>query len=81
MTKRHLLTTAMILTALGSVVAIKSFIPATFVVAPQTASTLARPTAMSQPAPIEIVPAPVIDPKAEVFIGTGDRSAGSWVKP
>jgi hypothetical protein len=38
------------------------------------------PTAMSQPATTEIAPAPVIDPKGEVFTGPGDQSAGFWVK-
>jgi hypothetical protein len=28
-----------------------------------------------------IVPAPVIDTTATVFIGTGDASGGGWVKP
>ncbi len=32
-------------------------------------------------AAMTIVPAPVIDPDAEVFIGTGDGSNGSWVRP
>jgi hypothetical protein len=68
------MTMATILTVLGSVVAIKSFIPATSAPAPQAAT-------MSEPATMKIVPAPVIDPKSEIFIGTGDRSAGSWVRP
>jgi hypothetical protein len=81
MTKRNLLTMTTILTVLGLVVTIKPFIPATSVAMPQAATIPARPIAMSQPATMEIVPAPVIDPKAAVFIGTGDRSAGSWIKP
>jgi hypothetical protein len=81
MTKRHLMTMATILTVLGSVVAIKSFIPATSATAPQAATIPTHPIAMSEPAIMKIVPAPVIDPKSEVFIGTGDESAGAWGKP
>jgi hypothetical protein len=32
------------------------------------------------PATTAIVPAPVIDPRAEMFVGTGDGSAGTWVR-
>ena len=80
MTKQHVMTTAMILTVLGSVVTIKPFIPAT-TAAPHAAIIPSRSTAMSQPATMAIVPAAVIDPTSEVFIGTGDGSAGSWVRP
>lgn len=65
--------------ALVAVVTIKSFIAATSVAAPADAAS-SRPTAMSQPATTEIAPAAVIDPKGEVFTGTGDQSAGFWVK-
>jgi hypothetical protein len=34
-----------------------------------------------QPALMEIVAAPVIDANGELFIGTGDESNGSWVRP
>ena len=34
-----------------------------------------------QPALMEIVAAPVIDSNAELFIGTGDGSNGSWIRP
>jgi hypothetical protein len=37
--------------------------------------------AVPRTATMRIVPAPVIDPDAEVFIGTGDGSNGSWVRP
>jgi hypothetical protein len=30
---------------------------------------------------MKIVPSPVIDPRAEVFVGTGDGSGGAWVRP
>ena len=52
--------------------------PARADLAPMTrdASAAATRTAM-----MRIVPAPVIDPSDEVFIGTGDYSNGSWVRP
>jgi hypothetical protein len=34
-----------------------------------------------QPALMEIVAAPVVDSNSELFIGTGDGSNGSWVRP
>jgi hypothetical protein len=34
-----------------------------------------------QPAMVKIVAAPVIDSNSELFIGTGDGSNGSWVRP
>ena len=37
--------------------------------------------AAARNAPTRIVPAPVIDRGAEVFIGTGDGSNGVWVGP
>lgn len=37
--------------------------------------------APAPPAPMDIVPAPVVDPGGEVFIGTGDGSNGSWSRP
>jgi hypothetical protein len=40
----------------------------------QAATMSAQPTK-------QIVPANVIDPNAELFIGTGDRSAGVWTQP
>jgi hypothetical protein len=81
MTKRHALTIAAIV-IVGSVVAIKSFMLATSMAAtPQSATSRTRTVATSQPATMAIVPAPAIDPTAEVFIGTGDGSVGSWVRP
>ena len=32
-------------------------------------------------AKVNVAPAPVIDPSAEVFVGTGDGSNGSWIRP
>lgn len=37
--------------------------------------------ALAPLAPMAIVPAPVVDPSGEVFIGTGDGSNGSWSRP
>jgi hypothetical protein len=34
-----------------------------------------------QPALMEIAAAPVIDSNGELFIGTGDGSNGSWIRP
>lgn len=34
-----------------------------------------------QPALMKFVAAPVIDSNSELFIGTGDGSNGSWVRP
>jgi hypothetical protein len=34
-----------------------------------------------QPALMEIVAAPVINSNGELFIGTGDGSNGSWIRP
>jgi hypothetical protein len=79
--KQRLLAMATILTVIGGVAPIDSLIPVTSSDVPQEATISARPTTMSQQATLEIVPAPRIDPKAEVFIGTGDQSAGSWVRP
>jgi hypothetical protein len=32
-------------------------------------------------AKMNIAPAPVVDPSAEGFVGTGDGSNGSWIRP
>jgi hypothetical protein len=37
--------------------------------------------AVARPAMMDIIPAPVIDPDAEFFLGTGDGGAGAWVRP
>jgi len=48
----------------------------------ETRAAERQPTAATvQPALMEIVAAPVIDPNSELFIGTGDGSNGSWVRP
>ena len=80
MTKQSLMTMATILAMLGTGLAIRSLIPATSA-APQAAIVPVRPIEMSQPATMKIVPAGAVDPKSEIFIGTGDQSAGSWVRP
>jgi len=75
MSKRHRLTTATIVIVLGLVVAMEA-------AGRQGATTPGHTTAATaRPATMDIVPAPVIDPKAELFIGTGDVTEGSWVRP
>jgi hypothetical protein len=39
------------------------------------------PAADAPVATMKIAPAPVIDPGAERFVGTGDGSEGGWVRP
>ena len=69
-----------ILAALGTLVAIKSFAPATS--APTARHGAAAPVAYVMPTDMRpIVPSPVIDPHAQVFVGTGDGAAGAWVRP
>ena len=83
MSKPALLMAAAILTLSGAIVAMKSLIPATPATAmPHAVSAPARvatPTARLEM--MAIVPAPVIDATAAVFVGTGDASGGGWVKP
>lgn len=38
-------------------------------------------TTSAGPATMDIVPTPVIDPSSGRFVGTGDGSAGSWIRP
>jgi hypothetical protein len=38
-------------------------------------------TMSAQPVTMQIVPANVSDPNTELFIGTGDGSAGFWTRP
>jgi hypothetical protein len=38
-------------------------------------------TAAPESAAIKIAPAPIVDSRAEVFIGTGDGSNGFWSRP
>jgi len=48
----------------------------------QVPKDIARASAAIAPlAPVDIVPTPVIDPRAEFFIGTGDGSNGAWSRP
>jgi len=52
----------------------------------ETARLHATVVAAGQPASpavstMKIVPAPAIDPHAEVFLGTGDGSGGGWIRP
>jgi hypothetical protein len=38
-------------------------------------------TTSAGPAAMDIVPTPVNDPSSGYFVGTGDGSAGSWIRP
>ena len=82
MSKPALLIAAAILTVLGAGAATKSLVPVTS--ATEMHDSLA-PThvasRVSSSGMMAIVPAPVIDSTAEVFVGTGDGSGGAWVKP
>jgi hypothetical protein len=46
-----------------------------------TAGPRALHAAVAAPATMTIAPAPVIDPGAERFVGTGDFANGAWVRP
>ena len=80
MTRPALLTAASILTALSAMVAVKSFVPVATVM--RAAGPAPARVAASAPAVemMAIVPAPVIDTTAAVFVGTGDASGGGWVQ-
>ncbi len=83
MSKPALVVAAAVLTVLGSVATTKSLMPSTSAAAMHD-SLLATTRVASRVAPSEmiaIVPAPVIETNAQVFIGTGDGSGGAWVKP
>jgi hypothetical protein len=83
MRKGNLLTMALVLSVLLAGVAIKSFGRASSSAATQQSiAATTQPGATDARLPtMEIVPAPVIDPSAEFFIGTGDGGAGSWIRP
>ena len=78
MRKNNLVLAVGTLIVIGAALAIKSF-PAALSSASSPQSSLARVDARVPTK--EIVPAPAIDRNAERFIGTGDGSAGSWVRP
>ncbi len=80
MKNRGLLATVTILTVLSAVVTIKAFSFATTSAAPKPVTMSAR-TSASAPTTMAIVPASAIDPSTSLFIGTGDGSNGSWVRP
>jgi hypothetical protein len=80
MKKSTVLTTAVILAVTGTLIAAKSFAPATSA-APTQYRALA-PVASAITADMRpIVPSPVIDPNGAIFVGTGDGAGGAWVKP
>ena len=65
-----------------AVVATKSFVPVTSAAMhPAVIASAHAATRVSPPEMMAIVSAPVIDTKAEVFVGTGDGSGGAWGKP
>jgi hypothetical protein len=81
MRKAALLTVAAILVASGVAVAMKRSEAPAEAPALHTALVVTGQPTTSAPAMMKIVPAPVIDPNAEVFVGTGDGSGGAWVRP
>jgi len=69
--------------ALATPIAIKSLTALNSLAAAQQASTPIDRTSTAD-APwkaVGIVPAQVIDQRTELFVGTGDASNGSWVRP
>ena len=80
MRKPVLLTAAATLTVLATIVAIKSFVAVNAGAQMQRPVIAAARTA-TPPEMMAIVPAPTIDTKAEIFVGTGDGSGGGWVRP
>jgi len=83
MKKGNLLTMALVLIVLLAGVAIKSFGHASSSVSTGQANAIpTRADAADVRTPgMEIVPAPTIDVGAEFFVGAGDGSAGSWIRP
>ena len=81
MNKSTFLVAIAVLAAIGALVALKSFVPATSAALQHRA---AATTAMTRALTADmrpIVPSPVIDPNAAVFVGTGDGAGGGWIKP
>lgn len=83
MRTRHLAPVLMALIALVAVIAVKLFTTTiSSIYARQAIAAPAHVPAADSPIPtMKIAPAPVIDPDAERFVGTGDGSAGAWVRP
>jgi len=81
MGKRERLTTMMVLIAVAAAVTARGLVPIATAVPAQQASPppVRAHVAAALPATIPIVPAPVIDGSAQLFIGTGDASDGAWV--
>jgi hypothetical protein len=76
MGKSSFLAAAAILAVMGSMVAVKSFAPAT-----STAPAQHRAVAPAAAGMRPVLPSPIIDTSGEVLVGTGDRAAGAWVRP
>ena len=71
---------ATVLVAVVTLVVIKSFASATSATSARH-SAVAPAALATQISMRPIVPAPVIDPNAGVFVGTGDGAGGAWIKP
>jgi len=83
MRRGNLLTMALVLGALLAGVAIKSFGHASSSAPTPHANAIpTRADAADARTPtMKIMPAPTIDVGAEFFVGAGDGSAGSWIRP
>jgi hypothetical protein len=79
MTKYDHLTAMLILIVLGTAVTIKTTMSAAALHAATVRGRTVTIAAFSKSQ--VIIPAPVIDHDPRFFVGSGDASAGSWVKP
>jgi hypothetical protein len=78
----HLLAMATIVIALGAGAAAKSYTSAGLFAVPRQALPIRQTasTAHSATMPI-LVPAEAVDPTAEFFVRTAERTNGSWTRP
>jgi hypothetical protein len=86
MTKRTMLIATTVLIALGTAAAIKVFTPASTSLAASNTVASSRDAiirdavARERAGTMAIIPSPVIDHDAQLFVGTGDGSNGGWVR-
>jgi hypothetical protein len=86
MTKRTMLIATTLLIALGAIAAIKVLAPASSSLAAPNKMTSSREAifrdavARERMGTMAIIPSPVIDHDAPLFVGTGDGSNGNWVR-
>jgi hypothetical protein len=73
-------TAAAAFVALGLIVTGKTIAPMATGSLPPVVMASAR-VASAMPDMTPIVPSPVIDTRAEMFVGAGDNGAGAWVGP